>query len=100
MRDVSYAEAVGSLMYAGLGTRPDIVFAIQTVLRFSKNLGKTHWEAVKQIFCYLKGSTELWLTYGREEASLAEYADADSSMAKDRYAILGYAFLLNGGAVL
>jgi hypothetical protein len=34
MRDIPYREAVGSLMYAALGTRPDIAFAVQTVSRF------------------------------------------------------------------
>ena len=31
MRNVPYHEAIGSLMYAMLGKRPDICFAIQTV---------------------------------------------------------------------
>ena len=31
MRNVPYHEAVGSLMYASLGTRPDITYAVQTV---------------------------------------------------------------------
>lgn len=52
MRDVPYHEAVGSLMYAALGTRPDIAYAVQTVSRFSKNPGLAHWEAVKRVFRY------------------------------------------------
>ena len=47
MHDIPYLEAVGSLMYASLGTRPDISFAVQTVSRFSKNPGLAHWDAVK-----------------------------------------------------
>jgi predicted RNA binding protein YcfA (HicA-like mRNA interferase family) len=31
MRNVPYCEAVGSLMYAAMGTRPNIVFAMSTV---------------------------------------------------------------------
>lgn len=46
MRDKPYSEAVGSLMYAMLGTRPDISFAVTTLARFAKNPGPVHWEAV------------------------------------------------------
>ena len=99
MRNIPYQEAVGSLMYASLGTRPDITYAVQTVSRFSKNPGHAHWEAVKRIFRYLKGTKEYWLTYGGQQKELKGYADADGSMAEDRHAISGYAFLLHGGAV-
>ena len=99
MRNIPYQEAVGSLIYASLGTRPDITYAVQTVSCFSKNPGQAHWEAVKRIFRYLKGTKELWLSYGGEEKELRGYADADGSMAEDRHAISGYAFLLHGGAV-
>ena len=99
MRNIPYQEAVGSLMYASLGTRPDITYAVQTVSRFSKNPGEAHWEAVKRIFRYLKGTKEFWLTYGGPQKELKGYADADGSMAEDRHAISGYAFLLRGGAI-
>ena len=99
MRNVPYHEAVGSLMYASLGTHPDITYAVQTVSRFTKNPGMAHWEAVKRIFRYLKGMRELWLSYGGIARALTGYADADGNMAEDRHAISGYAFLLHGGAV-
>ena len=99
MRNIPYQEAVGSLMYASLGTCPDITYAVQTVSRFSKNPGQAHWEAVKRIFRYLKGTKEFWLTYGGQQKELRGFADADGSMAEDRHAISGYAFLLHGGAV-
>jgi hypothetical protein len=59
MRNVPYHEAVGSLMYASLGTRPDITYAVQAVSRFSTKPGIAHWEAVKRIFRYLKGTKDL-----------------------------------------
>ena len=99
MRDVPYHEAVGSLMYASLGTRPDISFAVQTVSRFSTKPELIHWDAVKWIFRYLKGTKDLWLSYGHAKIDLAGYADADGSMAEDRHAISGYAFIGHGGAV-
>ena len=100
MRDIPYHEAVGSLMYASLGTRPDISFAVQTVSRFSTKPGWAHWESVKRIFCYLKGTNDLWLSYGGTWAELTGFADADGNMAEDHHAISGYAFLLHGSTVL
>jgi len=58
-----------------------------------------HWEAVKRVFRYLKGTRELWLSYGQVVKEMEGYADADGSMMEDRKAISGYAFIINGGAV-
>jgi hypothetical protein len=87
MRDVPYYKAVGSLMYASLGTWPDISFAVQTVSCFSMKPGLIHWDVVKQIFQYLKGTKDLCLSFGHAKIDLAGYADADRSMAEDRHAI-------------
>ena len=67
MKNVPYRESMGSLMYAAMGTRPDIAFATSTVAQFSENLGWPHWEAVQNFFCYLLGMKDLELTYGGEE---------------------------------
>ena len=99
MRDVPYREAVGALNWAALATRPDITFAVSTVARFASNPGPAHWEAVKQIFRYLAGTRDLWLSYGETRRTLSGYTDADGSMGEDRRAISGYAFLIDGGAV-
>ena len=99
MRDKPYREAVGALNWVALATRPDIAFAVTTVARFTANPGPAHWEAMKQIYRYLAGMRNLWLTYGETKQTLEGYANADGSMAEDRCAITGYAFLINGGAV-
>ena len=99
MRDIPYREAIGALNWAALATRPDIAFTVATVAHFANNPGPAHWEAVKRIFRYLSGTRDLWLTYGEESSPLAGYADANGSMAKDRRAISGYVFLIDGGAV-
>ena len=91
---------MGSLMYASLGTCPDVMFAVQTLSRFAKNPGLAHWDAVKRVFQYLKGTHELWLSYGGTKNDLEGYADADGSMMEDRRAVSGYAFVVYGGAVL
>jgi hypothetical protein len=99
MRNIPYREAIGSLMYASLGTRPDISFAVTTLSRFNSNPGEAHWNAAKRVFRYLKGTRDLWLVYGGVKRVLTGWADADGSMAEDRRAVTGYAFLINGGAV-
>ena len=99
MWNIPYHEAVGSLMYATLGTCPDICFAVQSVSRFNNKPRLSHWEAVKCVFWYLKGTRELWLGYGGKPKELLGYADADGSMSEDRKAISGYAFIINGSAV-
>ena len=86
-------------MYAMLGTRPDILYAVTMVSKFSSNPRMAHWNVVKQIYCYLLGSKDLWLTYGGDTKVLVGYADADGSMAEDRCAVSGYAFIVDGGAV-
>jgi hypothetical protein len=100
MRDVPYREAVGALNWATLVMQPDIAFAVATVACFASNPGPAHWEAVKRIFRYLSGTCDLWLTYGEVSTPLEGYVDVDGSMAEDRHAISGYAFLIDGGAVL
>ena len=99
MKNVPYREAVGSLMYAAMGTRPDIAFATSTVAQFSQNPGWVHWEAVKRIFRYLLGTQKLELVYGGERRGLVGYVDADGASQDHRRAISGYVFLVDGGAV-
>jgi len=41
--EVPYREAIGSLMYASVGSRPDKAFAVGFLSRFSDNPKKAHW---------------------------------------------------------
>jgi len=100
MKNVPYHEAVGSLMYVAMGTRPDIAFATLTVAQFSDNPGWAHWKAVKRIFRYLLGTQKLELVYGGENRGLVGYVDADGASQEHRHTISGYVFLVDGGAVL
>ncbi|MCO5559167.1 hypothetical protein L7F22_012761 [Adiantum nelumboides] len=57
MAKVPYSSAVGSLMCAMVATRPDIAFAMRVVSRYMENPGKKHWDAMKHVLRYLKGTT-------------------------------------------
>jgi hypothetical protein len=57
MQKVPYRECVGRLTYLMRTTRPDIAFAISVVNRYLQNPGPSHWNAVKRILRYLKGTS-------------------------------------------
>jgi len=63
MSRVPYASVVGSLMYAMACTRPDIAHAVGVLRRFMSKPGKQHWTTVKQVFRYLRGTSDYGLCY-------------------------------------
>src|SRR3954465_2434979 len=97
MSRVPYASAVGSLMYAMVCIRPDLAFAVSSVSRFMSNPGKQHWEAVKWIFRYLRGTAKLGLEFRKRETeesrTLQGFVDADFGGDLDkRRSTTGYVF--------
>ncbi|CAJ2648559.1 unnamed protein product [Trifolium pratense] len=100
MSKVPYASAVGSLMYAMVCTRPDIAHAVGVVSRFLSNPAKEHWEGVKWILRYLKGTSEMCLCFRKGNISLQGFSDADLGGDLDtRKSTTGYIFTLGGTAV-
>lgn len=71
-----YREAIGSLLYLANGTRLDISHAVNMLSRKQNNPTKEDWSAVKRIFRYLRGTTELGLLYEGKTGELIAYADA------------------------
>lgn len=100
MSNVPYASAIGSLVYAVLCTRPDICFAVDLVSRYQSNSGPAHWQAVKRIFRYLCGASDLVLCYQGGDLRLKGYSDADWGGDLDESrSTSGYAFVIGGGAI-
>jgi len=54
---VPYASAVGNLMYSMICSRPDIAQAVGVVSRFMADPCREHWNAVKRIMRYIKGTS-------------------------------------------
>lgn len=98
-----YQSAIGSLMYVGLGSRPDISFAIQNLSQFSSHPTQVHWTAVKRLIRYLKGTPDIGLRYGptkMEDLVLVGYSDADwAGDENDRKSVSGYVFLLGKNVI-
>uniref|UniRef100_A0A2N9IPG8 Integrase catalytic domain-containing protein n=1 Tax=Fagus sylvatica TaxID=28930 RepID=A0A2N9IPG8_FAGSY len=100
MSKVPYASAIGSLMYAMVCTRPDIAHAVGVVSRYMSNPGKQHWEAVKWILRYLKGTLGTSLCFTGADMKLTGYVDSDLAGDVDtRKSTTGYVYTLGGIAV-
>ena len=73
-----YQSMVGSLLYAAMGTRPDIAQAVGATSKFSSDPSEAHNDSSKRILCYLKETISLGLKYEKSENSvLVGYSDAD-----------------------
>ena len=97
-----YLSAVGALMYLANNTRPDISFAVNLLARYSHEPTMRHWQGVKQVFRYIKGTEDMGLYFPNknDNSSLVGYADAgylsDPHHAKSQ---TGYVFLYNGTSI-
>ena len=101
LADVPYREAVGCLMYAMIGTRPDIAYAVSVASRYLENPEIKHWVLVKRIFRYLKGTSNLCLMYQKGNLGLMGYSDADwAGDHKDRRSTTGFCFTMAGAAII
>ena len=49
MKDIPYALAVGSLMYAQVCTRPDLTYTVEKLDRYLINPGIDHWKTAKKV---------------------------------------------------
>lgn len=90
-------------MFLASTTRPDIAFAVNVVSRFQINPGQIHWNAVKRIFRYLKGTAAYGIEYSpvtNHGCDLIGFSDADFANDVDtRKSTSGYVFKLSNGPV-
>jgi len=119
MAGVPYASLVGALMYAAIGTRPDIAFAVGALSRFLSNPGRRHWNEAKRVLRYLKGTSHYAIRYlsgasppGKAtgysrgvamkpiESLIEGFSDSDWAGCVDtRRSTSGFVWIMNGGAI-
>ena len=100
MKGIPYSEAIGSILWPAVVSRPDIAYATGILSQFIQNPGYAHWEGVKRIISYLNTTKNHWLTFGGTSKTLVEgYSDADWASQKDWHSISGYVFFLGRGAI-
>jgi len=99
-------EAIGCLLYAALGTRPDIVYTIGVLGRHASDPGISHMNVVKHLFRYIKRTINYelpiydasWTSKDEPtEHSVVAYADADfAGDLDDGKSTSGYLIYVHG----
>ena len=87
-------------MYAMVYTRLDISHVVGVVRRFLANPGEAHWEEMKWIFRYLRGTSRVCFCFEESKPSLEGYTDFNMAGDLDcRKSTSGYLFTFAGGAI-
>ncbi|XP_047270308.1 secreted RxLR effector protein 161-like [Capsicum annuum] len=98
---VPYLSTVSALMYLVNAKRPDIAFSVNLLVRYSSSPTQRHWNGVKHILRYLKGTIDMGLFYtNKASPDLVGHADVNylSDPHKARSQI-GYVFTYGGTAI-
>lgn len=99
--EVPYREAVGSLMYAAVITRLDIINAVTKVAQKVESPTMQDWVAVKRIFRYLKGKEDYSIKYKEtDNKNFTVYCDADfAGDTSTSRSTTGSVFIYGGGPI-
>jgi hypothetical protein len=91
-----------AILYAATITRPDLSYYTGVLTRYMSKWNFEHYKAAKHLLRYIRGTTDLCLTFdgtGGERLVLG-YADADWGGDLDtRHSTTGYVFKVFGGVV-
>ncbi len=79
-----YQSMLGSLMYAAIGTHPDIMYAIHCLSQFSITPGLAHLMVLKHVYHYLNGMQNLRITFDGNQLQDGLIAYSDSDWAGDQ----------------
>ncbi|XP_074352752.1 secreted RxLR effector protein 161-like [Apium graveolens] len=75
--EIPYLGAIGALMYLANNTRPNIAFDVNLLARFSSDPIDMHWNGIKHIFRYLRGTIDFGLFFPKNSTTqLIGYVDA------------------------
>lgn len=91
-------QIIGSLMYAMLGSRPDLSVSVNILIRYQSKASKELLNNLKIVLRYIKGTVELNLVFSKNNSDikLIGYADADwGGDQTDRKSTTGYIFFVN-----
>jgi hypothetical protein len=97
-----YPSIAGAILYASTISRPDLSFIAGVMCWYISKWNDDHWKLAKHVLQYIRGTTDLCLTFNgdSEERILLGYADADWGGDLDtRRSTTGYVFKTFGSVV-
>lgn len=99
-----YRSLVSSLLWLARNTRPDIMYPVIYLARFSNSYGAQHFKAAKRILRYVVSTVEKSLVFPRqkfaEKLRVVTFSDADwASDPNDRKSFSGSVVSINGCTV-
>jgi hypothetical protein len=75
--NIPYRSAIGALSWLATRTRPDIAYAVNVLQRQNHNYTLRHWEGIKRIMKYLKGTMDVGLWFIKNQnTKVTGYVDA------------------------
>ena len=103
MKDKPYREALGSIMWLQVGTRPDLSFAVNVLSRYQSNPGPIHWKMLVHVLAYIKGTVDYKIVYSpgtSDGLTVSGFADSDYAGDEDNSRSTdGNVFTMAGGPV-
>ena len=96
-----YASAIGSIMYAIICTRPDVLCALSMTSKYQLCPGNDHCITVKNILKFLNTTSDKFLVFRDVcELCVKGYTDASFQTCKDDFqSQSSYIFTLNGATL-
>ena len=96
-----FMQAVGSIQYIAVVTRPDLAFAAHVLARHMAGSAKKHWLAVQHVMRYLQCTSDVGLTFNGsgDEDVVDVFSDADFANSVSMKSVSGMVVRMYGNCV-
>ncbi|KAJ1523108.1 hypothetical protein ONE63_001001 [Megalurothrips usitatus] len=98
--DTKYRQAIGCILYAAGGTRPDLAYAVSRQSQYCESPTKQDWKNIEHILGYMKTTKRYGIHYSKSGNPTEVYVDADyAGDPADAVSVSGYIVKLANGAI-
>jgi hypothetical protein len=100
-----YRKIVGKLMYAMVGTRPDLAHALSVLGRYAAKPDTFHLAMAKKVLAYVKSTINFKLVFSNNRGSdsdsilLKGYVDSDYANDSERKSTTGFCFFMGNNLI-